>query len=222
MARGVDHGIYGRHVGMLEMAAQNLVHGRQDASRIVGLIRLCGERYFHHRGNQRGRDAMSGHVGHEDANTGRAELDEIVEVAGHRCHRHEPDGEVKVGHPWDLARQERRLNPPCGLELALDTNEFCLGAQDRPSDDVADTEDEDEHSNRLDVRAAQDDLADILVDDEQGKDQRAEDHEPIGQEVGARAVVEPKNAWPGRWKSGSIRASCSPRWRRQVWPTPGR
>ena len=121
------------------MAAKNLVHGREDAGWIVGLIRLRGERHFHHRSNECGRDAVSGHVGHEDANTGRAELDEIVEFPANRCHRHEPDGEVKVGHPWDLTRQERRLNPPCGLELALDTNEFCLGAQDRPRDRVAKT-----------------------------------------------------------------------------------
>ena len=56
---------------------------------------------------------------------------------------------------WGLTWQKRHLNPARGFELALDTGEFGFRAKYRAHDSVPKTKDEEEHSNRLDVRTWQ-------------------------------------------------------------------
>src|SRR6187397_1144083 len=109
-------------------------------------------------------------------------MNEIVDVSGNSRHWHEPDGDVEVGQPWELTRQQRRLNPPRRFELPLYNGVVSLRSKHRSQDDVAKTQDEDEHSNRLDVRAWHDKLTGVFIDDERAEHDRAEHDDAVRQD----------------------------------------
>ena len=83
---------------------------------------------------------------------------------------------------WGLTRQKRHLNPARCFELALDTGEFGFRAKYRSHDSVPKTKDEEEHSNRLDVRAWQNELAHVLIDSKEAEHHCAEHHDPLCQD----------------------------------------
>jgi hypothetical protein len=74
------------------------------------------------------------------------------------------------------------LNPARCLELALNTRKFGLGAKYRPYDSITKAKNENEHPNRLDVRAIRNELPRVLIYDEQRKYRRAEYNDPICQD----------------------------------------
>jgi hypothetical protein len=110
-------------------------------------------------------------------------MNEIVNVSGNSRHCHEPDGDVEAGQPWELTWQQRRLNPPRRFELTLYNREVGLRSEHRPQDDIAKAQDEDQHSNRLDVRARHDNLPGVFIDDERAEHSRAEDDDAVRQVV---------------------------------------
>ena len=61
--------------------------------------------------------------------------------------------------------------------------EVGLRSEHRAQDDIAKTQDEDQHSNRLDVRAWHDNLTGVFIDDERAEHRRAEDDDAVRQVV---------------------------------------
>lgn len=57
--------------------------------------------------------------------------------------------------------------------------EVGLRSEHRPQDDIAKAQDEDQHSNRLDVRARHDNLPGVFIDDERAEHDRAEHDDAV-------------------------------------------
>ena len=56
---GVHNRVDSGHICMFEMATEDLIHGGEDPGRIVRMIHLRREGHFHHRCDERGRDAVT-------------------------------------------------------------------------------------------------------------------------------------------------------------------
>ncbi len=82
VAFAVDVDVSGGDVLLFKFSAERDVHFREKLRRIGDVLELSGERHFHHRGDQRGADAVAGDIGDQNAETLRAIGKEVVEVAG--------------------------------------------------------------------------------------------------------------------------------------------
>lgn len=105
-------------------------------------------------------------VGDEYADTARAERHEVVEITGDGAHRRVLRRQLQTRKLRNAAREQRRLDAPRGLELALHGHQFRLLLERASDDRIAEREDEDEDAKRLDVEPRENRPAQILVGDE--------------------------------------------------------
>ena len=167
---------------MFQVPAERLVHGGQDGCGIVGATGLGGKRDLDHRCDERRRNPVSRYVRDKQSDAARAKRDDVVDVARDGSHGHEPGRDIEPGMLRERARQQRQLDPSCRFELALHARELRLCAESSPDHRIRETEHEYEHADGLGMGAWEDDPADVLVDGEHGKGQRASDHDPLGQD----------------------------------------
>src|SRR5262245_20120509 len=119
---------------------------------------------------------MPHHIGHENAERRWSNLNEIIDVAGHGCHRHVPDSHIDALRFRHLSRKKGGLDLASRVELALNAEKVRLAPEHRSRDRVCEAQDEDEDSDWLDVHSTREDLAGILIDDSEHDDQTADYH----------------------------------------------
>src|SRR3954467_9899703 len=116
---GVDIDVSGGNELFLRVAVQDGVHsGEQDCG--VGCVgALRGGSEFDHGGDQRGRNAVAGYVGDEEAGLLRVGEEEVVEVSGYGGHGNVAGGDVEVSGLRVVPGQNRSLDAARDLEFFL-------------------------------------------------------------------------------------------------------
>ena len=120
--------------------------------RTLGVLPLRRERHLDHRGNQGRRNAVAGHIGHEDADALGVHFQEIVEVARDSGHRPVSRGDGEAATSRHRLRQKRRLDLPRDGQLTIDDGQALGLGKHAPRRDGSEANDEDGEAERLEIR----------------------------------------------------------------------
>ena len=143
--RRVDVHVRRRDELPAELTAERPVHPGNQLARTRRRRRLRRERDLGHRGDQRRRDAVPGHVGDQHPQPPPVHH-EVVHVAADAPHGLVAHGDVESRHGRRAARQQRRLDAAGRLQLVLHGRELALNRKEPLRRHVAQGQDEDAES----------------------------------------------------------------------------
>src|ERR1044072_4257674 len=121
---GVNEDVSGSDVVSLKFSAESLIEASEHTCGIAGGGRLSRERNFQHGGDQCGGHAVARHIGDQNPGPVFIDNDEVIEVAGDGGHRYIAGGNIETGNLRNLARKDRKLDLPRGVEFAADVQKL--------------------------------------------------------------------------------------------------
>jgi hypothetical protein len=98
---------------------------------------LSCESHLEHGGNQRGRHAMTGDVGHQNADAPVVHNQKIVKVSGDGAHGYITRNDFQAGEAGHFARQNGRLDLVGDLQLLINFQEALFFRERALRGDVA-------------------------------------------------------------------------------------
>ena len=139
---------------IFKLSAQSLVQSGEDACRVLRVSGLARKGDFEHGSDQRGRNAVPGDVGDENAEMIPFERQEIVEVARDSAHWEIPRGDFDPSPARDVPRQNGCLDLLSNLKLFLDREEALLFGENATGHEIAEGANKKKKASRLQVASA--------------------------------------------------------------------
>jgi len=176
---------------LFEFSAKSLVQANEHAFRILSVGCLRGKSDLQHGSDERGRDAVTGDVGDENAELIACERKEIVEIAGDGAHGQITRGYFDSGQPRNFTRQDGCLNLLGDFKFFLNREKALLLGENAVSNEVTQAEYKGEKPYWFDVASTKHAKAnEISVKNEEPVNDKAHGHDAEFEREAARRAED--------------------------------
>ena len=107
-----------------EFSGEGVVKSNEHLGGFRGVRSLSGESDLNHGGDERGGQAMAGHVGDEDADVLVIDSNEIVEIAGNGSHGGVTSGDIEARQLGNRVREDGELDLASHFEFFVESLEL--------------------------------------------------------------------------------------------------